>query len=140
MAVLLLAIGCTNIKYIGDSYPATTRVDVFFSEEDVEYEYRVIGHAVTTAPEYVDTDAMMKKIKEKAMEKGADAIIVLGFDENVVGQSTEWGSETKTDKNKTTETGYEKSSTTKENEIRVLFVRYRRDTDKTTAPDTTSGR
>ena len=122
---LLLAVGCTNIKYIGDSYPPTTQVDVFFAEEDIEQDYRVMGHADATAPEYVNVEKMMEKIKEKAMEKGADAIVVLGLDRNVVSESTEWSSETKVEENKTTESGRQTTSTTKENEIRVLFIKYR---------------
>ena len=74
---LLLAVGCTNIKYIGESYPPTTQVDIFFSEADIEHDYKVMGHADATAPEYVDVEEMMEKIKEKAMEKGADAVVML---------------------------------------------------------------
>jgi len=123
---LLLAVGCTNIKYIGESYPPTSRVDVFFSEDDIESDYKVMGHADATAPEYVDVEKMMEKIKEKAMEKGADAVVVLGLDQNIVSESTEWSSETKVDKNKTTESGSQTTSQTKENEIRVLFIKYRK--------------
>lgn len=122
---LLLVIGCTNIKYIGESYPPTSHVDIFFAEEDIERNYKVMGHADATAPEYVDVEKMMEKIKEKAMEKGADAVVVLGLDRNVVSESTEWSSETKVEENKTTESGRQTSSTTKENEIRVLFIKYR---------------
>ena len=122
---LLLAFGCTNIKYIGESYTPTSHVDVFFSEEDIERDYKVMGHADATAPDYVDVEKMMEKIKEKAMEKGADAIVVLGLDRNVVSESTEWSSETKVEDNKTTESGRQTTSTSKENEIRVLFVKYR---------------
>jgi hypothetical protein len=125
VAPLVIAVGCTNIKYIGDSYPPTTHVDVFFAEEDIERSYRVMGHADATAPEYVDVEKMMEKIKEKAMEKGADAIVVLGLDRNVVSESTEWSTETKVEDNKTTESGRQTTSTTKENEIRVLFIKYR---------------
>jgi hypothetical protein len=122
---LLLVIGCTNIKYIGESYPPTSHVDIFFAEEDIERNYKVMGHADATAPEYVDVEKMMEKIKEKAMEKGADAVVVLGLDRNIVSESTEWSSETKVEKDKTTESGRQTTSTTKENEIKVLFIKYR---------------
>jgi len=122
---LLLVIGCTNIKYIGELYPPTSHVDIFFAEEDIERNYKVMGHADATAPEYVDVEKMMEKIKEKAMEKGADAVVVLGLDRNIVSESTEWSSETKVDEDKTTESGRQTTSTTRENEIRVLFIKYR---------------
>ena len=134
---LLLAVGCTNIKYIGESYPPTTHVDVFFSEDNIERNYKVMGHADATAPEYVDVEKMMEKIKEKAMEKGADAVVVLGLDENIVSESTYWNSETKVDKNKTTESGSQTTSMTKENEIRVLFIKYRKATESETSPGET---
>jgi hypothetical protein len=125
IVTLLLAVGCTNIKYIGESYPPTSRIDIFFAEEDIERSYKVMGHADATAPEYVNVEKMMEKIKEKAMEKGADAVVVLGLDRNVVSESTEWSSETKVEENKTTESGRQTTSTSKENEIRVLFIKYR---------------
>ncbi len=124
--LLLLGIGCTNIKYIGDSYTPTTHVDLYFSENDIEYDYKVMGHADATAPEYVDVEDMMDKIKKKAMEKGADAVVVLGLDENVVSESTKWGSESETKGNKTKESGYSTTSSQKENEIRVLFIKYKK--------------
>ena len=130
LIALLVAVGCTNIKYIGDSYPPTTHVDVYFDERDVEQDFRVIGHADATAPDYVNTEDMMKKLKEKAMEKGAHAIIVLGFDRNVVGESTRWENKTETDDDDNVkESGYSTTSTEKENEIRVIFIRYKTPSD-----------
>jgi len=137
---LLLAIACTNIKYIGDAYTPTTHVDLYFSEDDIEYDYKVMGHADATAPEYVDVEDMMDKIKQKAMEKGADAVVVLGLDENVVSESTKWGSETETKGDKTKESGYSTTSSSKENEIRVLFIKYKKASPESSqsAPDSTT--
>lgn len=124
---LLLAVGCTKITYIGDSYPPTTHVDVYFDEADIERNYRVMGHADATAPEIVDVEKMMEKIKEKAMEKGADAVVVLGLDRNVVSESTKWESTTETKGNTSKESGSSTTSSSKENEIRVLFIKYKSD-------------
>ena len=132
---LLLFVGCTNISYIGDSYPPTTQIDVYFDEADIEKNYRVMGHADATAPDYVDVEKMMEKIKEKAMEKGADAVVVLGLDRNVLSESTSWESTTETEGNKTTESGSSTTSSSKENEIRVLFIKYKSDTKMKDPPD-----
>ena len=125
LLALIVVVGCTKIKYLGEEYPPTTHVDVYFSEFDVEQDYKVMGHATATAPEFVDVDKMLDDIKKKAMEKGADAIIVLGLDENIVSESTYYQGETKTEGDKTKESGSTTTTTSKENEIKVLFLKYK---------------
>lgn len=124
--LLICAVSCTNIKYLGDEYPPTDRVDLYFSEADVEIEYRVMGHLEATAGEFVDTEKMLEDIKKKAMEKGADGIIVLGLDEYVVSQSTEWTETTKDEGDKSTVSGQTSVSTEKEKEVKALFIKYKR--------------
>ena len=34
----LLAIGCTEVDYVGESFKPTTNVDLYFSKEDIERE------------------------------------------------------------------------------------------------------
>jgi hypothetical protein len=125
VAPLVLAFACTNIKYIGDSYPSTTHVDLFYSENDVERDYKVMGHLSASAGEFVSVEKMVEEIKKKAMEKGADGIIILGLEEHVVGQSVDYTSTTETKGNKTTETGKTTTSTSKENQIKAIFIKYR---------------
>ncbi len=125
-ALLLSAVSCTNIQYLGDEYPPTDRVDVYFSEADVEIEYRVMGHLEATAGEFVNTEKMLDDIKKKAMEKGADAIIVLGLDEYVVSSSTSYTETTKDEGDKSTVSGSTSVSTTKEKEVKAVFIKYKR--------------
>src|SRR5690606_31676518 len=35
---------CMTVSYVGDRYPPTEQVDVYYAEKDVKAEYRVIGH------------------------------------------------------------------------------------------------
>lgn len=125
VAAAAVTMGCTNIKYIGESYPPTDHVDVFFSEDDIEREYKVMGHVDATAGTFVSVEKMFEDLKNKAMEKGADGIVVLGLDENVVSESTTYEGTTKQEGKKTTESGKTTTSTTKESEIRALFIKYK---------------
>ena len=113
VGLAVAAIGCTNIKYIGESYPPTNHVDVFFSEADINREYKVMGHVNATAGDFVSVEKMFEDIKKKAMEKGADAVVVLGLDENIVSESTTYEGTTEHEGKKTTETGKTTTSTTK---------------------------
>ena len=48
--VVLLCLGaCTKIDYIGEEYPPTTQVDLFFDMEHVTREHKVMGHLIATA-------------------------------------------------------------------------------------------
>lgn len=125
LAPLIFAVACTNIKYIGDSYPPTISVDVYFSENDVERDYKVMGHLNASAAEFVSVDKMVEDIKKKAMEKGADGIIILGLEEDVVSESTNYSSTTETKGNKTTESAQTTTSTSKENKIKATFIKYK---------------
>jgi hypothetical protein len=125
LLLVLVVAACTKVNYIGDSFPPTTHVDIFFDEVDVEYDYKVMGHVDATAADWIDTEEIMEAIKRKAMEKGADGIIVLGLDQNVVGETTTYKGETKAEGDKIKETGTTTTSTTKENEVRAIFIKYK---------------
>lgn len=78
-------LGCAaTVDYIGDSYPPTQKVDLYFSENDVEVDYKVIGRIIATVnatSNLYDNEKFMAEIKEKACEKGGDGVIVLGFEQ-----------------------------------------------------------
>lgn len=83
LAFVVIFLGCAKVNYIGLSYPPTTHVDLYFSEYDVQADYRVIGRIVATARVtscLFGDEEFQEKIMKKAREKGADAVIVLGFD------------------------------------------------------------
>ncbi len=125
IAPLIFAMACTNIKYIGESYPPTANLDVYFSEADVERDYKVMGHVNASAGEFVSVEKMVDDIKKKAMEKGADGVIFLGLEEEVVGESVNDTSTTETKGNKTTEAAQTTTSTSKENKIKAIFIKYK---------------
>ena len=74
-----------DVDYLGDSYPSTSHVDVYFSEDDVTEDYLVMGHAAADGGE---TEALQETLIEKARESGADGIIFEGFDRVKTGEQT----------------------------------------------------
>ena len=66
--VALLAIGCASVNYVGKSFEPTTNVDLYFSKEDIEKEYTVMGHAIGSGTS--DSDDIQQALIDKAKEKG----------------------------------------------------------------------
>lgn len=75
----LLLMSCARVHYIGDSYPATSSVESFYSQKDIPFKYKTIGQAVISGE---NTSKLSDKLIKKAKEKGADAVLILGFDMN----------------------------------------------------------
>ncbi len=73
-SIILLTAGCYHsVQYIGQSYPSTSNVEMFFSPADVGKEYRIVGKVVGQA---TNLKRSQRKYLEIAKEKGADAIII----------------------------------------------------------------
>jgi uncharacterized protein YbjQ (UPF0145 family) len=129
-AVLLLVTGCTKIDYVGKEYPQTTDVEIFFSLEDVNREYEVMGHLTATADaDMVSAEKMQEDILKKAREKGADAVVILGLDTYTTSSPSSWSETTETTKTnsgtKTVTSGSSSSGTEEKKEIRATFLKYR---------------
>ena len=61
LAVILLLAACTKLDYIGEEYPPTQHVDLFFSEADIEYDYKVMGRILATAGDFVGSEKCRRK-------------------------------------------------------------------------------
>jgi hypothetical protein len=141
MPMLLLA-GCANLDYMGESYPPTQHVDVYYSEQNVPREYHVMGEILATAELMVSTSDLQAKMVKKAQENGADAVVLLGLEHYQSGSTTNWdeASKEKTNKKGTTTTGTSGNSTTtveEKKKIRALFVKYKPAAAATARPDST---
>ena len=64
-----------GITYIGDKYPATSAVDIYYSAHDIGKPYRVIGHM-----SYPNSGTNMVRSAFAAYGKkiGADAFVITG--------------------------------------------------------------
>ena len=79
--VLLVAACVQPVRYVGRSYPPTFHVDLYFSEEDITKDYQVMGRAVAEASEgSFNVEELQEELEAKAREKGADGIVIYGFD------------------------------------------------------------
>ena len=125
----LAAVSCTNIDYLGKSYPPTPNVDVYYSLDDIEGEYEVMGHLTASAGTFVSTEKMQEKIVEKARANGADAVVILGFEHYIKPGGTSWTETTETEETtsgtKTTTSGSASSGEEEIKEIRAQFIKYK---------------
>ena len=121
---VMLTVSCTKIDYVGKSYAPTANVDIYFSLEDVKGEYEVMGHLTATAGEFTSSEKMQEKIIEKAREKGADAVVILGLGHYVKDGGTSWSETTEVEGNKTTTSGSQSSNTEEMKEITARFLKY----------------
>lgn len=123
LASIFLA-GCASTDYVGKTYPETTNVDVFFSAEDVEREYEVMGQAKTEGGEYMSFESMQKQLVKDAMKRGADAIIIEGLDTVVLATTTSTQGESTSKSGKSGEkTGYTEYSSTSDIREKVITSR-----------------
>ncbi len=88
--VLMLGtlVGCATTDYVGQSYPPTDSVDIFFSADDIAREYIVMGTAKTEGTEYLTFEAIEQQLVKDAMARGADAIVIDGMETITVGSTT----------------------------------------------------
>jgi hypothetical protein len=130
LPLLFLFLSCTKIDYIGQEFPPTTQVDMYFSQADIERDYTVMGSVVATATDIVSSEKMQKDIIKKAREKGADAVIFEGLDRYQAGSTSSYTETSKdvTDKKgkiKTVTTGSQSSSTEEKKQIKATFIKYK---------------
>ncbi len=128
--VLLLSLAaCTKIDYIGEEYPPTDRVDMYFSEADIGLDYKIMGRMIATADDYVSSGKMQKKIMEEAKKKGADGVVILGLDRYQSGESHNYNETTETkekkDGTKTVTSATSSTEVSEKKKIEALFVKYR---------------
>jgi len=126
LSFLLLAVGaCAHLDYIGESFAPTPRVDLFFAEKDVPGEYRVMGQILATAGDLVSAEKLQAKIVEKAQQKGADGVVLLGLERYKSGESTSYHETTEQKNRKTRTRGGSSTSSEEKKEIRAIFIKYR---------------
>jgi hypothetical protein len=124
-----LLAGCATVDYVGESYAPTTHVDVYYSESNVQRPYKTMGEVVATGDVFVSTNQLQEKMSERAREKGADAVVILGLEHVETGTSTNYQENTTESKDKkgrikTTTTGSENTSVEEKKKIRAIFIKY----------------
>lgn len=86
----LFLISCSSgVKYLGNSYPATQEVFIFFNKADIIKPYDLIGKVYLDVEESTKDEKIQNMILNKARENGGDAVIM--GDLNVVRSGTVTG-------------------------------------------------
>lgn len=93
LATCLLALAglvlsaCSDVSYVGNSYAPTTDVKFYFRQEEVPAGvYETIGKVTASAPASGDS-SLNNDIRKKAMEVGADAVLLLSSSRRKTGTS-----------------------------------------------------
>jgi methylmalonyl-CoA mutase cobalamin-binding subunit len=115
LILALFVIACAErVDYIGNSYAPTTNVELFFSEDDIKEEYVEMGRAIAHAGTNVSSEELLEDLREKARERGADAILVHNFGLVEVGDTTRW------DENQSS------TRVVEERQIEATFIKYKK--------------
>lgn len=79
--ILLLASCSPRINYLGTTSDPTSEVDVFVDESAIKKNYDIIGkgYVDTRLPGRNSHEKIQSKAIEKAMKKGADAILIQDY-------------------------------------------------------------
>lgn len=83
LAPLMFLFSCvTTVHYIGDNFPPTNTVDIYFSSHDVKKDYQVIGKVSDSGN---NLQKVQNQILQEAKKRGANGIIYLNMqNSNVV--------------------------------------------------------
>ena len=103
--MFVLAAGCAQTEYLGETYAPTNDVEIFYSEDAVPYEFTTIGQALGTGV-WVRNHKIQDKLVEEAMKRGADAILITGLGQSHIPLGEDGGS-------------------AREKQINASFLRYR---------------
>ena len=81
LLTIVLLTGCVSVDYIGNCYPPTTFVHMYFEASEIPPGYIKMGEATATLSDedeaFAGTNAVNDELKKKAMEVGADAILIV---------------------------------------------------------------
>lgn len=68
----------SQVYYLGESYQATDKVDIFFELTDIRQEFKAMGTMTSVPTTFDDLKPIQDSMIAKARQEGADAIV---FDE-----------------------------------------------------------
>lgn len=124
--IALIAAACTKIDYVGKEYPETFHVDIYFSLDDIERDYEVMGHMTATGDDFISAEKMQEDMLKKAREKGSDGLVILGLEHYSTGAGETTYSETKTlEEDKETTTASSKTTVEEKKEIKGTLIKYK---------------
>lgn len=85
LGICLFLSSCVTVTYFGDTLPATTSVEIYYSAHDVKKDYKVIGHLNCPGG---NQETVKGLLMNKAKTIGADAIVITGSTVDASGKYT----------------------------------------------------
>lgn len=117
--------GCAKTSYVGKTYSPTLSVDLFMDESGLTRPYEVMGQISIDGETLVSADKMQEKMMEEAKARGADAVLIEGYEEIYTGSSTSTNASTSTDKKGNQHFhGNSYTSQTKHKILKAKFLKY----------------
>ncbi|SFU55182.1 hypothetical protein [Pontibacter akesuensis] len=91
LSLMFLFTSCgPTIHYLGESYPPSTDIEVFYDVKDVKRDYKVIGKMTNDELSSDIPEQVRAQMVERAKQAGGDAIIFtdLGVDRTEVNSGS----------------------------------------------------
>lgn len=76
-AVFLITSCSPTLHYLGETYQPTVNIDTYYSPEDIEKEFKVIGQLENGGEIPHNLDKIRTAMIDEARKRGADAILFL---------------------------------------------------------------
>jgi len=80
LMITLFTACAPQLHFLGDTYPPTTEVDTYYSIEDVDRDFRVIGQLTgtnQTSGAFKNLEEIKESMVKEAMKRGAHGILFL---------------------------------------------------------------
>lgn len=124
--LLIFLLSCSSpVKYLGNSYPATTNVKIYFNTQDIEKSYETIGKIYLAIAEDTKDSKIQQLIIDKAKSHGGDAVIMHDLNRVRSGSvSGGAGVSTRAGKKSTVGVGSRKTKATNDLTMEVEVIRY----------------
>lgn len=126
-SLTLLLVSCSSgVKYLGNSYPETQDVKIYFSKADIPKAYEVIGKVYLDVDEKTKDEKIQNMILNKARANGGNAVIMGNL--NVVRSGSVTGASggtARVGKRGTIGGGTKKSKTTNDLRMEIDVIRYK---------------
>jgi len=80
--------GCTSVSYDGKTYAPTSNIEIVKKQKGIPDGYELMGKAVASAPadEGGSQQDLEKKLIHKAKDKGADAVMIILYEQVKTGE------------------------------------------------------
>jgi len=75
IVVTLASCSKSSFDYLGKSYPSTTNPEIFMRDQDVPYDYEVMGKVTAEVPYNKKLKYIQNKVMNLASQNGADAVL-----------------------------------------------------------------